>query len=574
MATFQVLTKNVPSTTPPKKHIQRFLYQKEIITRLIVGGLIGGTLITFLVNHGIIMFIFLPMIVSLTWAQAQHYNIRKLLNSTPAYLLLTICLTVVYYGAITIGLLLIHPNSSYAPSIIIITTSLAWAIMFEPIRRYLQALIEQRFNTRNREAAKTLEALATTLRQEIDLDQLCERFLAAIQQTMQPYSITLWLRIFSKQQERAHSGQEILIPDQDPLLLYVLYHPRTAEIARLPLTSPVFQDLQLQGANLLLPLANQGELIGLLILGPHLNGEAYTREERTMLETLAPQVAPALRVAQMVQEQQIQERKRGRIEQELHTAQDIQRTFLPKFVPTFPGWQITPYYQPAREVGGDFYDFLPFADGRLGLVIGDVTDKGVPAALVMTATRTMVRTAALEHTSPGEVLARVNELLYTDIPSSMFVTCFYAILDPQDGRLIYANAGHDLPYRRHSMGVSELWATGMPLGMMPGTLYEEYEIILNPGESILFYSDGLVEAHNPQQDMFDYARLSALIETHPGSPELIDFLLHNLITFTGSAWQQEDDITMMLLQRTPETTSMLSSSSPTQTITDIPSLSQ
>jgi hypothetical protein len=163
------------------------------------------------------------------------------------------------------------------------------------------------------------------------------------------------------------------------------------EIDRLQLDSPVLQDLKLRTVDVIQPLASQGELIGLLILGPHLKGEPYTNEERSMLATLAPQVAPALRVAQMVQEQQVQVRERERIEQELQTAQAIQHAFLPKDVPALPGWQLVPYYQPARQVGGDFYDFLPFEDGRLGLVIGDVSGKGVPAALVMATVHTMLR---------------------------------------------------------------------------------------------------------------------------------------------------------------------------------------
>jgi serine phosphatase RsbU (regulator of sigma subunit) len=254
----------------------------------------------------------------------------------------------------------------------------------------------------------------------------------------------------------------------------------------------------------------------------------------------------------MVQEQEVQVRERERIEQELRTAQAIQHAFLPKDVPAFPGWQLARYYQSAREVGGDFYDFLVFDDGRLGLIIGDVTGKGVPAALVMATVHTMLRTAAVQGMiSPGRVLARVNDLLSADIPPGMFVTCFFAILDPKSGHMRYANAGQELPYRRHNGGVSELWATGMPLGMMPGTHYEEQEVTLCPGESILFYSDGLVEAHNTAYDMFDYSRLSALIEAYPGDPSLIDFLLNELATFTGNEWDQEDDVTMMTLFRAP-----------------------
>jgi serine phosphatase RsbU (regulator of sigma subunit) len=133
----------------------------------------------------------------------------------------------------------------------------------------------------------------------------------------------------------------------------------------------------------------------------------------------------------------------------------------------------------------------------------------------------------------------------------MFVTCFYALLDPASGRLCYANAGQDLPYRRGSEGVSELWATGMPLGMMPGSRYEEYEATLAPGESLLFYSDGLVEAHNSRREMFDTPRLKALLETHTGGVSLIDVLLDELKRFTGEGWEQEDDVTLLTLQRMP-----------------------
>src|SRR5258706_12051018 len=137
----------------------------------------------------------------------------------------------------------------------------------------------------------------------------------------------------------------------------------------LQLASSVLQVLKTDGVEIILPLVSQGELIGLLTLEPRMDGEKYTHENKTLLNTLAAQVAPALRVAQMVYEQQLQVCTRERIEQELRTAQEIQHTFLPKDVPALIGWQLEPYYRPAREVGGDFYDFLLFADGRLGIVI-------------------------------------------------------------------------------------------------------------------------------------------------------------------------------------------------------------
>jgi serine phosphatase RsbU (regulator of sigma subunit) len=269
----------------------------------------------------------------------------------------------------------------------------------------------------------------------------------------------------------------------------------------------------------------------------------------SQFNTMAQQLVESIAQQKLLTEQQTRLEERARIEQELRTAQFIQRALLPKEVPPLPGWQVMPFYRPAREVGGDFYDFLPFEDGRLGIVIGDATDKGVSAALLMATTCTMLRTAAQGSVSPGEVLARVNDLLAATIPTGMFVTCFYAVLDPGNGCLRYANAGHDLPFWRHSRGVSELRATGMPLGMMPGTRYDEQEATVEPGDSLLFYSDGLVEAHNAERAMFGFPRLMDLIGTHAGGTALIDFLLCELASFTGEHVDQEDDVTLMVVNR-------------------------
>jgi serine phosphatase RsbU (regulator of sigma subunit) len=224
-------------------------------------------------------------------------------------------------------------------------------------------------------------------------------------------------------------------------------------------------------------------------------------------------------------------------------------------VPTLEGWQITPYYQPAREVGGDFYDFFELEEGRVGIVVGDATGKGVPAALVVTATCSMLRAVAqaLGSSSPGEVLARVNETLLARIPPSTFVTCFYAILYPENGRLAYANAGHNLPCCRHDEhAVVELNARGMPLGLMPQMNYEEKETVLVPGEGVLFYTDGLIEAHNPRGEMFGTPRLRSLLSERPeGGTDPSATLMEELERFTGEEWEQEDDITLLTLERSP-----------------------
>jgi serine phosphatase RsbU (regulator of sigma subunit) len=214
-----------------------------------------------------------------------------------------------------------------------------------------------------------------------------------------------------------------------------------------------------------------------------------------------------------------------------------------------------PYYQPAREVGGDFYEFYQLGDGRVGFAVGDATGKGVPAAILMTGTSAYLGgVAAASDSSPGEALALANQALYARIPPNMFVTCFYAILDPKSASLTYANAGHDLPYLHRNGDAEELRARGMPLGMMPGMSYEEREVSLSEGNCVLFYSDGLVEAHNPRGEMFGFPRLRELVAEHAAEERSLgDFLLEELYSFVGEGWEQEDDITLLTLRRSATT---------------------
>src|SRR5829696_969551 len=355
---------------------------------------------------------------------------------------------------------------------------------------------------------------------------------------------------------------EVEIAPNDPIVAYFASASGVVEIDKLDLDSPALRAMKEADIKVVVPLVSQGELIGLLNLGPRLSQQEYSADDRKLLNDLATQTAPAVQVAQLVRQQQQQAQERERIEQELRVARLIQQTLLPKHVPDLPGYQLAAYYQPAREVGGDFYDFLEFDNGQLGLVVGDVTDKGVPAAIVMATTRTMLRASAQRLDSPGEVLKRVNDVIVRDIPPNMFITCLYAILNLESGLLRYANAGHDLPYRRRSRrrsssksnngggGAEELRARGMPLGLLPGMSYEEKEIVLDRGDSVLFYSDGLVEAHDPEREMFGFPRLQGLVGAHRSDgPAMVNFLLSELTRFTGEEWEQEDDITLVTLDR-------------------------
>ena len=269
------------------------------------------------------------------------------------------------------------------------------------------------------------------------------------------------------------------------------------------------------------------------------------------------QLSQAFQELRTAQAQLVEKEK---LEHELQVARQIQERFLPKQLPAIPGWEIAAFWQPARAVGGDFYDFVVFPSGQLGIVVGDVTGKGVPAALIMATKRSVLRAVTEQHSSPGSVLERVNDLLTPDMPSNMFVTCVIAVLEPRSGRLRLANAGHDLPHHLTLSGSLELHATGMPLGLLPGMVYDE--IVAKPadGGSLLFYSDGLVEAHNPQGEMFGFPRLrnflsrwaqQNLASLPPG--EMGEALIHDLVesmqAFTGPKLEQADDVTFVTLRK-------------------------
>ena len=296
-----------------------------------------------------------------------------------------------------------------------------------------------------------------------------------------------------------------------------------------------------------------GELMGVAPTGREVTYKAMAIH-RIVGGKIVEEWAEGSNISAVMEQRLVQERmERERIEQELRVARRIQQASLPKETPTLAGWQVSPFYQPAREVGGDFYDFFELEDGRVGVVVGDATSKGIPAALLAEATSNMLRAVAqaLDSTSPGKVLERVNETLLARIPPNMFVTCFCAILEPESGSLTYANAGHDLPYLYRNGDAEELRARGMPLGLMPGRGYEEKKTILEAGERALFYSDGLVEAHDPTGEMFGFPRLRALVAQHGEENSLEEALLGELYSFVGEGWEQEDDITLLTLRRSP-----------------------
>jgi sigma-B regulation protein RsbU (phosphoserine phosphatase) len=296
------------------------------------------------------------------------------------------------------------------------------------------------------------------------------------------------------------------------------------------------------------PLLVKGDVLGVMVLEEAQTSHRSRGRRLEIITGIAHQAALAVQNDRLQQEMA----ERERLERELQLAREIQQTFMPGQLPHLPGWELAFTWRAARQVAGDFYDFFELSGGRLGLVIADVADKGMPAALFMALTRTLMRAAALEEVSPAAALARVNDLLVPDAHQGMFVTAVYAVLSLDTGRLTYANAGHNLPLLLRS-GTGELeWLSkgGMALGVLEGVRLEEHAISLEPGDSLVFYTDGVTEAFSPGGDIYGEERLRATLwAAKSGSAQaVLDAIDASVVAFAGDA-PPSDDRTLMVLRR-------------------------
>jgi len=257
--------------------------------------------------------------------------------------------------------------------------------------------------------------------------------------------------------------------------------------------------------------------------------------------------------------------ERQHLEREFQLAREIQQTFLPNQKPEIPGWEMDVRWETARLVGGDFYDYFLLPDGRLAFLIADVSDKGLAAALYMTVTRTLIRAAAQESTSPSETLERVNDLLLVNSQNGLFVTTFYGILSMEDGTLKYTIAGHNPPFliKYQENEVITFSKGGIALGALPDIKLQQNQVTLDPGDCLILYTDGVTEAFNFEDQMYGEKRLRQLLQKTVG--ERAKVVLENLETdlnaFRGSA-PLSDDTTMLAISRSKSLTNEHRDTSP------------
>jgi sigma-B regulation protein RsbU (phosphoserine phosphatase) len=299
---------------------------------------------------------------------------------------------------------------------------------------------------------------------------------------------------------------------------------------------------------LAVPLSVKGDVLGVMLLEEAHTSRRSWERWLEIVNGIAHQAALAVQSDLLQQEMA----ERERLERELQLAHEIQQTFMPGRWFDLPGWDLAFAWRAARQVAGDFYDFFELPDRRLGLVIADVADKGMPAALFMALTRTLIRAAALEEASPVAAMARVNDLLVPDAQSGMFVTAIYAVLSLETGELVYANAGHNLPLllRSRTRKLERLKRGGMALGVLEGVRLEEHAVSLEPGDSLVFYTDGVTEAFSVEGEMYGEESLHAVVRAADGgsAQAMLDTIDGAVDAFIGGA-TLSDDRTLMVLRR-------------------------
>jgi serine phosphatase RsbU (regulator of sigma subunit) len=295
------------------------------------------------------------------------------------------------------------------------------------------------------------------------------------------------------------------------------------------------------------PLSVKNEQFGVLLAQD--NNFATNRERRfELISGITQQASLAIQNDRLNEEML----DRQRLEREFQLAREIQQTFLPSQIPATPGWDMDVRWQPARQVGGDFYDYFLRPDGRLAFVIADVSNKGLAASLYMTVTRTLIRAAALESDSPAETLEHVNDLLLMDSQNGLFVTVFYGLLDLVTGVLTFSIAGHNPPFvlRYEKKCVEALEKGGIALGALEKISLDEHTLELLPGDCLLSYTDGVTEAFNNTDQMYGDDRLKEVLQSSIGKPasKVLEKLDADLEAFRGDA-PLSDDTTILAICR-------------------------
>ncbi len=540
------------------------------------------------VNYYLPFFIVFPAFVGYSIVKHDLFNFDTLIKRTYGYVLTTGTIAGVY------GLLVLISNVAFGrfemtqSPLFPLVFVLAVVFLFNPVRNRMQKVIDRVFYRLEYDYRETVQAISESMRTLLGLDEIGKSIMDTalgvmfidsgrvmlLDKEKQAYGCLT--RAGEREKKKGHDDTERgpaiseqepevvacsdpsegELPADDPFIQKMVERKREVTLYDIQ-EDPLFESdrescektLEQMEATLVVPLIYEDDLIGLISLGEKKSGKFYRKEDINLLNILANQGAVAIENALMVEEVI----EKGRMEEELNIARDLQVSMLPVTCPQMEGFEIAAFSESAREVGGDFYDFIEMEGGRIGLVLGDVTGKSVSGALVMAASRSIFRMLSEQSLAIGEIMDHANLRTKKDIKSGMFVALLYAVLDGQKQSVRLSSAGQTQPvHLSNGTGKARLVETEgdtFPLGLLEEAEYKETLLELEPGDTGVFYTDGIVEAMNPQEEIFGFDRLMEVVEQgRSDSAELMmKRILDEVNTFVSGA-EQHDDITVIVVR--------------------------
>lgn len=429
-------------------------------------------------------------------------------------------------------------------------------IFFQPLLSRIEELSERVFRRDRLDYRNVLQRLTQDISSVFDIRQLQEKISSTLRAGVFTDSTALLLRNRQKGQFCTYApggdvSGEVQFDEKGAVMKLMASTRGPTALGEIEkhLDEEDGEKLKRLGTHLLIPIAHGEELLGVLCLGNKMGARRYDFEDMTMLSVLASQMAIALVNSRLYQEAL----EKRRIEEELVRAREIQESLLPKTCPSGKGFIVSALSQPSRQVGGDYHDFVTMWDGMLGIAIGDVSGKGMPAALLMAVLQASFNAQAQNRLPVKETVSRVNAHISKITDREKFVTFFYGELNLHNGKFTYSNAGHNSPILIRADGqVRELTKGGLVLGVMDDVPYEEETVLLQAGDTLFLYTDGITEAQNEVDEEFGEERLTQLLQDkrHLSPEKILNVVLSQVNSFTAGRVQQ-DDSTMVVLQLAP-----------------------
>jgi serine phosphatase RsbU (regulator of sigma subunit) len=505
------------------------------------------------VFYGIVPMIFIPLTFAYAIVRFQMLNVRVIVRRTFLYAATTAILLGVYAVAVAMANAIFAESRLSSSPLFNFGFFLVGISLFEVLRRKLQTPLDKLFFREKFDYQKALLEMSEAITGELDLGRIADFLTGRVAATMRLDKASVWLRNDEgwlerrgRRDDRISPGAEIrrvLREEGNPVA------PDDACERVADEESRHFCDrVTAEGFHLLVPLVYRERLMGVLALKEKLSGERFDRDDQTLLSTLANQAALAIETATLHDEMT----RQAELRRDLEIARDIQTSLLPRSVPIVPGFSFLGGSLPAKVVGGDFYDFISFDDRSLGVVIGDVSGKSVPASLLMVASKEIVYSRALTTRDPGRLFQESNRRIYA-IKRRMFVSLGYFVLDPDAMSLRYSIGGQPLPMIiRSGDGGPKLLEPPdhrLPLGALKEVPYDTVEMFLKRGDLIFFYTDGFTEAMDGDMNPYGEERLMKSFSDVRQSPleEIARGILADIRTHVGGA-EQYDDMTFLLMR--------------------------